>query len=99
MVKYYFPGESSKILLGSTNSTVPDARAGGRASLRDATITTVRRLGTNNDAGVFVSEIWLDLQSQGYSATPFDVRRVVDDLSNEGVVYSTIDENHIQIAE
>ncbi len=101
VVQYYFPGESSKIMLGSTNSTVAEARAGGRGRepLRDAILTTVRQLGATNGAGVFVAEIWLYLQSKGYSANPGEVRRVVDDLSNEGVVYSTIDENHIQIAE
>ena len=101
VVKYYFPGESSKIMLSSTNSTVAEARAGGRGRepLRDAILTTVRQLGATNGAGVFVAEIWLYLQSKGYSANPGEVRRVVDDLSNEGVVYSTIDENHIQIAE
>ena len=99
VVKYYFPGESSKILLGgAADSTVVEARA-GQEQLRDAILATVRRLGTNNDMGVPIREIWPDLQSQGYSITEEVVDRVVDDLSNEGHLYSTIDENHIQIAE
>ena len=99
VVKYYFPGESSKILLGgAADSTVVEARA-GQEQLRDAILEIVRRLGPNNDMGVTVGEIRLDLLSQGYSITDLEVRRVIEDLSNEGHLYSTIDESHFQVAE
>ena len=100
VVKYYFPGESSKILLGGADSTVAEARAGGLEPLRDAILATVRRLGTNNNAGLSIVRILAALQLQGYPATDLGrVRSVIDDLLNEGDLYSTIDENHFQIAE
>ena len=100
VVKYYFPGESSKILLGGADSTVAEARAGGLEPLRDAILATVRRLGTNNDAGLSIVRILAALRFQGYPNTDLaKVRSVIDDLSNEGDLFSTIDENHFQISE
>lgn len=50
-----------------------------------------------NDTGVNIHTIVQDLASQGYSEG--EVRNAVSHLSNEGHIYSTIDENHFQFAE
>ena len=50
-----------------------------------------------NDMGVNIENVINDLASQGYSEG--EVRNAVESLSNEGHVYSTIDENHFQVAE
>jgi len=50
-----------------------------------------------NDTGVNISMIIEDLAPQGYSAG--EVRTALNNLSNEGHVYSTIDEDHFSFAE
>jgi hypothetical protein len=54
-------------------------------------------LPAHNDVGVYINTIVADLVSQGY--TEGEVRSAVRYLSNEGHIYSTIDENHFQFAE
>lgn len=51
----------------------------------------------NSDTGVNINNIIKDLAPQGYSES--EVKAAVNDLSNEGHIYSTIDEDHFQIAE
>jgi len=50
-----------------------------------------------NDTGANIMEIINSLQSNGYSEG--DVRTAIENLSNEGMIYSTIDEAHFQVAE
>jgi replication factor A2 len=51
----------------------------------------------NMDSGVNINTIINDLVSQGYSES--EVRSTMNHLSNEGHIYSTIDEDHFQYAE
>ena len=46
--------------------------------------------------GIHVNEIKEQLSSQGFSNA--DVLNAVSSLSNEGYIYSTVDENHYQFA-
>ena len=50
-----------------------------------------------SDTGVHINQITGELSTQGYSAG--DIRNAINDLSNEGHIYSTIDEDHYQYAE
>ena len=50
-----------------------------------------------NDTGANISDIINSLQSNGYSEG--EVRTAIENLSNEGMIYSTIDEAHFQVAE
>ncbi len=93
VVKYYFPGKASAVMLGSTK-----ARAGGLESLNDAIIATIRRLCANSDVGPSLGRILTDLQSQGYTATVSEVRQVLSDLNSEGHVFK-INENHFLMEE
>ena len=51
----------------------------------------------NNDAGVHVNQITEVVTPQGYSAG--DIKMAINDLSNEGHIYSTVDENNYQYAQ
>jgi len=51
----------------------------------------------HTDTGVYINTIVADLVSQGYAEV--EVRNAVSYLANEGHIYSTIDENHLQFAE
>jgi hypothetical protein len=48
----------------------------------------------SSDTGIHIDQIKDALAAQGYGADV--VTRAVADLSNEGHIYSTIDENHFQ---
>jgi hypothetical protein len=50
----------------------------------------------NNDTGIHISHIQEALSGKGFSAN--DVQKAILDLSNEGHIYSTIDEMHFQYA-
>ena len=50
-----------------------------------------------SDHGVDIHDIIRDLASQGYSEQ--EVRGAMENLANEGHVYSTIDENHFAVSE
>ena len=47
--------------------------------------------------GANISDIINSLQSNGYSEG--EVRTAIENLSNDGVIYSTIDEAHFMVAE
>ena len=49
------------------------------------------------DMGANISDIINSLQSNGYSEG--EVRTAIENLSNEGMIYSTIDEAHFQVGE
>ena len=49
------------------------------------------------NSGIHVDQIIQQVASQGYSAG--EIKNVINNLSNEGHIYSTIDENHFQYAE
>ena len=51
----------------------------------------------NVDTGANIMEIINSLQSNGYSEG--EIRNAIESLSNEGMIYSTIDEAHFQVAE
>ncbi len=51
----------------------------------------------NEGSGIHVNVIIGQLTSQGYSAG--EIKESINTLSNEGLIYSTIDENHFQYAE
>jgi len=69
--------------------------SGGNA-LNDAVIRVVQAMGANQDGGVHVDTIKAEVSSQGYSEG--DITRAISDLSNEGHIYSTIDDLHFQYA-
>lgn len=54
-------------------------------------------ISASNDGGVHVDQIAAGISSQGFSSD--DVMNAVNYLSNEGHIYSTIDELHFQYAE
>lgn len=49
-----------------------------------------------SDSGVHINQIKASLASQGFSDS--DVLKAINELSNEGHIYSTIDEQHYQYA-
>jgi hypothetical protein len=51
----------------------------------------------NEGSGIHVNTIIGELTTQGYSAA--EIKDSINTLSNEGLIYSTIDENHFQYAE
>lgn len=51
----------------------------------------------NAGSGIHVDQIIQQVASQGFSAG--EIKNVISNLSNEGHIYSTIDENHFQYAE
>lgn len=51
----------------------------------------------NADAGVHVDAITAQVTQQGYNAG--DIKNAINNLSNEGHIYSTVDENNYQYAE
>ena len=51
----------------------------------------------NADAGVHVNQITEMVTQQGYTAG--DIKMAINNLSNEGHIYSTVDENNYQYAE
>ena len=51
----------------------------------------------NEGSGIHVNAIIGQLTSQGYSAG--EIKNSINTLSNEGLIYSTIDESHFQYAE
>mmetsp|Transcript_22020 Transcript_22020/g.33657 ORF Transcript_22020/g.33657 Transcript_22020/m.33657 type:complete len:272 (+) Transcript_22020:129-944(+) len=90
--------------IGNMSSSMPKTMGanvsmdqGGGNTVNDAAIASIRNLGSQNDTGVNIHTIVQDLASQGYSEG--EVRNAVSHLSNEGHIYSTIDENHFQFAE
>ena len=50
-----------------------------------------------SDSGVHVNQITAQVSSQGFNAG--DIKNAINNLSNEGHIYSTIDENNFQYAE
>lgn len=62
--------------------------------LKDAALYAIKTLGARSDNGVHISQItaWC----RGYNAG--DIKNAINDLSNEGHIYSTIDENNFQFA-
>ncbi|KAL3791649.1 hypothetical protein ACHAW5_007436 [Stephanodiscus triporus] len=67
------------------------------SGLDDAIIQVIKTMGPNSGSGIHVDEITAQVASQGYSA--MEIKNVINNLSNEGHIYSTIDENHYQYAE
>ena len=51
----------------------------------------------NVDVGVHVDQIKQQVTQQGY--TTGDIKMAINNLSNEGHIYSTVDENNYQYAE
>jgi len=70
---------------------------GGGSALNNSVIHCIKTMGAQSDTGVNVGDINNQLAGQGYSEK--DVRNAINDLSNEGHIYSTIDEEHYQYAE
>ena len=50
-----------------------------------------------SDSGVHVNQITAQVSSRGFNAG--DIKNAINNLSNEGHIYSTIDENNFQYAE
>mmetsp|Transcript_10277 Transcript_10277/g.21701 ORF Transcript_10277/g.21701 Transcript_10277/m.21701 type:complete len:275 (+) Transcript_10277:71-895(+) len=70
---------------------------GGGSALNDMVLNVVKDLGTGNDSGVHVNDIEAQVSSQGFSSA--DIKGAISYLQNEGHIYSTIDEQHVQYAE
>eukprot|EP00986_Skeletonema_menzelii_P005186 scaffold1837_cov124-Skeletonema_menzelii.AAC.4 len=90
VVQYYFPGETSTILLGSADSIMAEARFDDPESLKDAIIESFQRR-PNQHYGLFFEEIFADCHSQGYYATELEVKRAMQHLRDQGLIVS-IDE-------
>ncbi|KAL3770608.1 hypothetical protein ACHAWO_009372 [Cyclotella atomus] len=75
---------------------ISPSNGGGNNTVNQAVITLLQNEGANNDTGIHISEIQQILSGQGFNAN--DVQKAIADLSNEGHIYSTIDENHYQYA-
>ena len=59
--------------------------------------TTILKIPAYNDAGAHVNQITEVVTPQGYSAG--DIKMAINELSNEGHIYSTVDENNYQYAQ
>lgn len=70
---------------------------GGGSALNDAVLQVIKTLGAQSDSGVHVNQITVQVSSQGFNAG--DIKNAINNLSNEGHIYSTIDENNFQYAE
>mmetsp|Transcript_20092 Transcript_20092/g.42247 ORF Transcript_20092/g.42247 Transcript_20092/m.42247 type:complete len:283 (-) Transcript_20092:295-1143(-) len=69
---------------------------GGGSSLNDAVIKVIQAMGAQTDGGIHMDQITNELSPQGFAAG--DVKSAINHLSNEGHIYSTIDEYHFQYA-
>lgn len=69
---------------------------GGGSALNDAVVQAIQTMGAENDSGVHMDRVAQQLSSQGFSEG--DVKNAINHLSNEGHIYSTIDEYHFQYA-
>lgn len=69
---------------------------GGGNSAADAAVASIKSYG-ETDTGVDIQNVIADLASQGFSEQ--EVRNAMENLANEGHVYSTIDENHFSVSE
>jgi len=69
---------------------------GGGGTLNDEVIRIIRN-SAENDSGIHVNQIVVAGTQKGFSED--EVRGAVSHLSNEGLIYSTIDESHFQYAE
>ncbi|EJK75519.1 hypothetical protein THAOC_02754, partial [Thalassiosira oceanica] len=72
-----------------------DGGKGAGNSLNDEVVNVIRGLG--GESGAHVNEIVSQVSLKGFSE--MDIRDAVTYLSNEGHIYSTIDEDHYQYAE
>jgi hypothetical protein len=122
VVRYYFPGDVSKFVLGmdceevhqDINDRVGNVvlgldceevhqdindRVGNfivRDSVLDDVVVQVIRSCNARD-GIHVYEIIRQVANQGFVVS--EIENVINNLSNEGHIYSTIDEYHYQFAE
>mmetsp|Transcript_20567 Transcript_20567/g.44156 ORF Transcript_20567/g.44156 Transcript_20567/m.44156 type:complete len:228 (-) Transcript_20567:254-937(-) len=69
---------------------------GGGSALNDAVLQAVKEAGANSDCGVHINDIASRVSAQGFSEG--NIKNAIQDLSNEGHIYSTIDEFHVQYA-
>jgi len=69
---------------------------GGGSPLNDSVLQYIMSAGEGSDSGVNINDIIGNLSNKGFSAN--DIRNAINHLSNEGHIYSTIDENHYQYA-
>ena len=72
-----------------------DGGKGAANSVNDEVINVIRGLG--GESGAHVDEVVVQVSQKGFSE--MDIRNSVTYLSNEGLIYSTIDEDHYQYAE
>lgn len=72
-----------------------DGGKGAANSVNDEVINVIRGLG--GESGAHVDEVVVRVSQKGFSE--MDIRNSVTYLSNEGLIYSTIDEDHYQYAE
>ncbi|KAL7490723.1 hypothetical protein ACHAWT_000883 [Skeletonema menzelii] len=98
VVKYYFPGESSKVMLGGADSMSDEAEENGEEWLKRAIIAYLRSL-RRTERGHNFGTMLADFQLRGLSATKSELRLAVEDLSNEGHIFTTIDEDHFDLVE
>ncbi|KAL7451921.1 hypothetical protein ACHAWC_003678 [Mediolabrus comicus] len=108
VVNFYFPGESSTFILDKTfaegakvdgrpSTNAPQPLMAPTQNIQQAVIDCIRFIGSNNDRGANINLVILQLIHRGFSES--ELRSTVEQLSNEGIIYSTIDERHFQIAE
>ena len=74
------------------SAAVQPAAAG--AGQEQQVLLAFQALGASSDEGASVSAVAEHLQANGTSMTEQALRTVVDSLAMQGLLYSTIDENH-----
>ena len=105
VVKSYDRHLQKQERMNGASGTTPQRRAvGGGANMQDdsavraAVIECIRASG-NTDTGIHVDQIVHQLALQARFPSSSYVRDTIVLLSNEGRIYSTIDENYYQYAE
>ena len=83
VVKYYFPGKTSSMMLGNANSKAAEAKFDDPESLREAIIQSFRRR-PDQYHGVRVHEIFGDCHSLGYFATELEVELAIKHFRDQG---------------
>ena len=71
----------------------------GNSSVKDAVLDALRKVTLGMDQGTTVEDIHSYLQNQQSRVSKEEVMKCVQNMSDEGTIYSTVDENHYMCTE
>ena len=84
----------SSVTVGLCGSGGAPAPMQQTVSLPDQVLESFKSYGENSETGCTVEQCVMAMRMQG--ATMESVRPVIDSLVNEGLLYSTIDDDHLK---